>query len=341
MRPPLTLASASPRRLMLLAQIGVVPDQIVATDIDEAAWREEQPRMLALRLARPGAPGEHAFSIRAAGAALDHIVVEGGRADPARDDHAACNGASRPSMGLLEVSAANVAITGSVLRDAACYSAAVVNPTANGFHFTDNAVLSNGSHDGRAMWADGLTLLDGADAVVSGNLFRDNTDVQLVMGGCARCTIADNRIETTDGAGRGAFAGLLVHGWPHTSGDYAKTVITGNSIDCGPARQCGFGLGVGGRAWYVSRTFGGLIANNTVRRAGVGINVDDATGPVTMRDNQVSESGGTVRSHCGAWVAGAVNISPASRRFVDATAGVVMPAEAVTSRSYAGCLPGA
>ncbi len=68
---------------------------------------------------------------RAAGAALDHIVVEGGRADPARDDHAACDGASRPSMGLVQVSAANVAITASVLRDAACYSAVVVDPAAD------------------------------------------------------------------------------------------------------------------------------------------------------------------------------------------------------------------
>ncbi len=190
------------------------------------------------------------------------------------------------------------------------------------------------------MWADGLTILDGADDVVTGNLFRDNTDVQLVLGGCRHCTVAGNRFETTDGAERGAFAALLVHAWPTTSGNYDGTAVTGNSIDCGPARQCGFGLGVGGRAWYRSATFGGLIAGNTVRRAAIGINVDDATGPVTMRDNRVLDSGGPVHSHCGTSQAGAVNISPASRRYVDATAGVSMAAEAVTSLSYAGCLPG-
>lgn len=131
-----------------------------------------------------------------------------------------------------------------------------------------------------------------------------------------------------------------MHAWPLTSGDYTGTVISGNTIDCGPARRCGFGLGVGGRAWYASPTFGGLIAGNTITRAQIGINVDDATGPVTMRGNTVSLSGGPVRSRCGLWFAGPVNITPASRRFVDATAGAATPAEGVTGHSFAGCLPG-
>jgi septum formation protein len=51
-RPRLVLASASQRRLALLAQIGVVPDAVVATDIDETALPAEQPRLAAQRLAR-------------------------------------------------------------------------------------------------------------------------------------------------------------------------------------------------------------------------------------------------------------------------------------------------
>ncbi len=52
MTPRLILASASPRRLALLAQIGVTPDQVVATDIDETPGTDELPRPLAQRLAR-------------------------------------------------------------------------------------------------------------------------------------------------------------------------------------------------------------------------------------------------------------------------------------------------
>ena len=52
MRPPLILASASPRRLELLRQIGVEPDRIEPSDIDETALKGETPRRLAERLAR-------------------------------------------------------------------------------------------------------------------------------------------------------------------------------------------------------------------------------------------------------------------------------------------------
>ncbi len=48
----LVLASASPRRLALLAQIGIVPDRVVAPDIDETPLRDEPPRSHAQRLAR-------------------------------------------------------------------------------------------------------------------------------------------------------------------------------------------------------------------------------------------------------------------------------------------------
>ena len=36
----LVLASASPRRLDLLSQIGIVPDKVLATDIDETPRRK-------------------------------------------------------------------------------------------------------------------------------------------------------------------------------------------------------------------------------------------------------------------------------------------------------------
>jgi len=49
---PLVLASASPRRLDLLRQIGVVPDAVVPADIDEMPLKRERPCQLARRLAR-------------------------------------------------------------------------------------------------------------------------------------------------------------------------------------------------------------------------------------------------------------------------------------------------
>ncbi|MGF1456887.1 MAG: Maf family protein [Alphaproteobacteria bacterium] len=47
----LILASASPRRLALLAQIGITPDAVIPADIDETPLPLELPRHHALRLA--------------------------------------------------------------------------------------------------------------------------------------------------------------------------------------------------------------------------------------------------------------------------------------------------
>ncbi|MCK5424123.1 MAG: septum formation protein Maf [Emcibacter sp.] len=49
--PNLILASASPRRVELLAQIGITPNQIIPADIDETPHPKESPRQLAERLA--------------------------------------------------------------------------------------------------------------------------------------------------------------------------------------------------------------------------------------------------------------------------------------------------
>lgn len=50
--PVLVLASASPRRLSLLQQIGIEPDNLLPADVDEAPQKFETPRELARRLAK-------------------------------------------------------------------------------------------------------------------------------------------------------------------------------------------------------------------------------------------------------------------------------------------------
>ena len=52
LRQKLVLASASPRRLALLAQIGIEPDYLRPTDVDETPEKGELPRQLATRLAK-------------------------------------------------------------------------------------------------------------------------------------------------------------------------------------------------------------------------------------------------------------------------------------------------
>jgi septum formation protein len=81
-QPALVLASASPRRLDLLAQVGVTPDRIDPADIDETPLRDETPRLHALRLAREKA---RAVASRAPGdfvLAADTVVAVGRRILP-------------------------------------------------------------------------------------------------------------------------------------------------------------------------------------------------------------------------------------------------------------------
>ncbi|MBK6895451.1 MAG: septum formation protein Maf [Alphaproteobacteria bacterium] len=84
------LASASPRRLDLLAQIGLSPAQVVPTEIDETPLKGELPRDLAQRLAV--AKAEAALSSKeSAGAfvlAADTVVACGRRILPKAETEA-------------------------------------------------------------------------------------------------------------------------------------------------------------------------------------------------------------------------------------------------------------
>ncbi len=78
-RPDLVLASASPRRIELLAQLGIAPDRIDPADIDETPLKDETPSRLAVRLARTKA---HVVADRSPGAvvlAADTVVAVGRR----------------------------------------------------------------------------------------------------------------------------------------------------------------------------------------------------------------------------------------------------------------------
>jgi septum formation protein len=86
--PPLVLASASPRRLELLRQVGLVPDCIDPADIDETPRRGELPPAHVMRLAKekaqaviPRHPGAYIL-------AADTVVACGRRILPKTEDEA-------------------------------------------------------------------------------------------------------------------------------------------------------------------------------------------------------------------------------------------------------------
>src|SRR3982750_1417163 len=84
----LILASASPRRIDLLARIGVTPDAVVPSDIDESVPKGELPREHALRLAREKAQAVAEQHPEALVLAADPVVAVGRRILPKVEDEA-------------------------------------------------------------------------------------------------------------------------------------------------------------------------------------------------------------------------------------------------------------
>ena len=90
MKNRLILASASPRRIELLAQIGIAPDEVLPADIDETPLKGELPRELCLRLARGKAEKIAAERPGAIVLAADTVVACGRRdlGKPSGEDEA-------------------------------------------------------------------------------------------------------------------------------------------------------------------------------------------------------------------------------------------------------------
>lgn len=107
MRIPLVLASASPRRLDLLRQIGIEPDAVDPADIDETPGRDETPRRLATRLALEKARTVAARRPDAFVLGSDTLVAVGSRILNKPEDE----GEARRMLGLLSGRAHKV-ITG-------------------------------------------------------------------------------------------------------------------------------------------------------------------------------------------------------------------------------------
>jgi septum formation protein len=76
------LASASPRRLDLLAQIGLVPDLVLPADVDEEPAVDEPPRAYALRMATSKLETVRVSNPAAVILAADTVVAVGRRILP-------------------------------------------------------------------------------------------------------------------------------------------------------------------------------------------------------------------------------------------------------------------
>jgi septum formation protein len=112
MRPLLILASASPRRRDLLAQIGIVPDHIIATDIDETPHKLELPRVYAKRLAAEKARAAQAHVPKSEQRFLDETMRQKEEAHIPKSVQRFLDETMRPKQGDFILSADTVVAVG-------------------------------------------------------------------------------------------------------------------------------------------------------------------------------------------------------------------------------------
>ncbi|MBA3666788.1 MAG: right-handed parallel beta-helix repeat-containing protein [Sphingomonas sp.] len=316
-----------PATYVVRRQVRIVKPLIIATagvaDSAPGCDRLGAGRCATIRIDLDGSlnPNIMPVEVAANGISLIHLVVEGSTNSMRRAD---CSQADRrPLGGGLRVLGSNFVLRKSLLRNFTCYTTMEVLAGSNALTIEDNFIGPNGDHRPGEIWSDGITIHDSEDSVVRRNVFSDNTDVQLILGGCRRCRIESNQFRHSGVFAKASFAELMLQAFPSTSGDYTGTVVTGNRIDCGKSRRCGYGIMVGANPWkagdnprYPGAMFGGKITGNVVSNALIGINVDAPTGPVEIHGNTVQTSGGTHRSDCGMRNWPAVNMGPGAAKWV-------------------------
>jgi hypothetical protein len=323
---------------MTLTTIGQSPGNSPCTASDE---RCATLRITAAPQVRP-APGKSAtmpVSLMANGIVIDHVIFAGFRkSDPGGTQAVCLVKPIRALGGGVRASGNGIQVTNSVFKNFSCYSAFEFLG-GSGLRISNNIFADNGTHAGH-LWADGLTIHDGSNIVVSNNQFVDNTDVQLIMGGCKNCQITGNTLRHVSGPGGGSFADLMVQAWPHaTSGRYDGTTVSHNSIDCGSYKACGFGLMIGSLPWYNAPVSGGVVSDNSVVNAQLGMNVEGLSGPMQIRNNKISGDAGTSAANCGEKaIHNSVNIAPDARRFLSSDSNNDPAMKAASGDSYTNCI---
>lgn len=147
-RRRLVLASASPRRLALLAQIGIVPDAVIPSDIDETPLRDEAPRVHAGRLAREKAQAVAEVEPEAFVLAADTVVACGRRILPKTLDRAEADRCLRLLSGR-----AHRVYTGLCLAGDGAFSCRVVTTKVGIKRLSETeiaAYLDSGEWEGKA-----------------------------------------------------------------------------------------------------------------------------------------------------------------------------------------------
>ncbi len=147
--PDLVLASASPRRRDLLAQMGIIPTKIYPADLDETSHQGELPRVYAERLAIEKAQAVQGQFTGSVILAADTVVAVGRRILPKTEDEVS----ARECLELLSGRAHRVMTAIAVIAADGSLSRRVVVTRVKMKRLTDEEIavyLASGEWNGKA-----------------------------------------------------------------------------------------------------------------------------------------------------------------------------------------------
>jgi hypothetical protein len=144
-----------------------------------------------------------------------------------------------------------------------------------------NYIVLNGRDQplkaGDTPWSDGISVLYCDAGYIGSNVFADNTDIDLVVGGGHDCIVESNTITHLR---RFGVAGMNIGNFDGPgAGDHTGSQYRLNTIDSFVPNKLGMGLIVGSHPWDMSRwVYAGRITGNTVYGANINMVVDGVYG---------------------------------------------------------------
>jgi hypothetical protein len=216
---------------------------------------------------------------------VDHIALDGALEARSRNEAItdAC-GSKGYGRNVMEAGGANNTIRYSASVNALCGTAIgwAVAKTGVGSVITKNYIAHNGlGFPERTIWSDGLTIGKVSGATITDNLFKDSTDVDVVIGGATNSTFSGNIIRHLS---RHSFAGFMLTNWslrtsPGTAqwADFRGFDISNNTFNCNSRVEICVQIGVfpwffPPTDWARWRTMGGTFRDNRIYTQLQGIN---------------------------------------------------------------------
>ena len=251
---------------------------------------------------------------------LDHIALDGAKDTRSKNGDITKNcGAGGGGRNLMEAGGSDNKLLYSASVNALCGTAVgwAVAKTGIKSEIKNNYIANNGiGYPDNTIWSDGLTIGTVSNATITGNLFQDSTDVDVVIGGATDTTFSNNIIYHPN---LNSFAGFMLTNWslrkkadpnclqskdpscppPPQWADFRGLVVSDNTFRCNYHVQICVQIGIfpwfyPDTGWANWRTMGGTFRNNEIYTQNQGINVGGGgtlKDPVILDGNKIYKTG--------------------------------------------------